>query len=90
MEATGVTQAAGKLQDAQLEAQAAEPLVSTSLSCKLTNAASFPSAQITVFRGWGVGLELPPEPLQVSQDDTDVPDRLGFSSSHDNEFFPPG
>lgn len=35
MEATGVTQAAGKFQDAQLEAQAAEPLVSTSLICKL-------------------------------------------------------
>lgn len=85
MEATGVTQAAGKLQGAQLEAQAAEPLVSTSLICKLTDAAAFPSAQITVFRGWevGVGSELPPQPLQV-------PDRLDFSSSPDNGFFPPG
>lgn len=55
METTGVTQAAGKLQDAPLAAQAAEPLVSTSLICKLTNAATFPSAQITVFRGWGWG-----------------------------------
>lgn len=52
-EATGVTQAAGDLEDAQLVAQAAEPLVSMSLICKLTNAAPFPPARIAVFREWG-------------------------------------
>lgn len=84
MEATGVTQAAGELEDAQLAAQAAEPLVSVSLICKLTNAAPFPPARITVFRGG-----LPPQPLRVSQEDKCIPDRLGFSSSHDNGVFFP-
>lgn len=41
---------AGELKDAQLVAQAAGPLVSTSLICKLTNAATFSQAQITVFQ----------------------------------------